>query len=202
MKRHLLLRDRRRRASLFQPNQLEFNFSPPRSRALVCCDFELEAKARDILNSLGVRSLGEKVRVEWNPRLRSAAGRADACRALISLNPLLREHGAVEIDRTFRHELAHLLAQFRANRRRVAAHGKEWRAACCDLGIGDEKRCHNLPFPLSQYAPRFLYRCPSCGGDFPRARPIRRAIACLACCRRHNRGAFDARFRLRLVETK
>ncbi len=203
MKAHRFLRDRRaRRASLFQPKQLEFNFSPPRSAAVACCDFELEAKAREILNSLGAKSLSKKVRVEWNPRLRSAAGRADASKALISLNPLLQEHDAAEIERTFRHELAHLLAQFRAGRRRVFAHGREWRTACRDLGIGDETRCHNLPFPITQRARRFLYRCPNCGRDFPRARRIRRAIACLACCRAHNRGDFDARFRLRLVETK
>jgi hypothetical protein len=30
-------------------------------------------------------------------------------------------------------------------------------------------------------------------------RRIRRAIACLACCRAHNRGRFDSQFRLRLV---
>jgi hypothetical protein len=30
-------------------------------------------------------------------------------------------------------------------------------------------------------------------------RRIRRAIACLACCRAHNGGEFDPRFRLRLV---
>jgi hypothetical protein len=31
-------------------------------------------------------------------------------------------------------------------------------------------------------------------------RRIKRAVACLACCRAHNGGDFDARFRLRLVE--
>jgi ribosomal protein L37AE/L43A len=45
----------------------------------------------------------------------------------------------------------------------------------------------------------FLYRCPSCGRDFPRVRRIRRGLACLACCRRHNRGRYDKRFQLRLV---
>jgi hypothetical protein len=30
-------------------------------------------------------------------------------------------------------------------------------------------------------------------------RRIKRAVACLACCRAHNGGKFDARFRLRLM---
>jgi hypothetical protein len=32
-------------------------------------------------------------------------------------------------------------------------------------------------------------------------RRVKRATACLACCRAHNGGAFDGRFRLRLVES-
>src|SRR5438132_277070 len=105
-------------------------------------------------------------------------------------------------DRTFLHELAHLLAQFRVGRKRISPHGDEWRAACLDLGIGDEKRTHNLPFPISQRARRFLYKCPNCEKSFPRVRKIRRAIACLACCRAHNDGEFDPRFKLRLVTCK
>jgi hypothetical protein len=30
-------------------------------------------------------------------------------------------------------------------------------------------------------------------------RRVRRAVACLACCRAHNGGEFDARFRLKRV---
>jgi predicted SprT family Zn-dependent metalloprotease len=114
----------------------------------------------------------------------------------------LQEHGAAEIDRTLRHELAHLLAQSRAGRRRISPHGAEWRAACRDLGIEEEGRCHTLPFPTTHQARRFLYRCPTCGSDFPRVRQLRRATACLACCRRHNRGKFHRRFRLRLVQSE
>jgi predicted SprT family Zn-dependent metalloprotease len=103
-----------------------------------------------------------------------------------------------EIDRTLRHELAHLLAQWRVGRRRIAPHGAEWRRACRDLGIADEARCHNLLFATQGYRPRYGYRCPNCKQEFPRVRRIRRAIACLACCRKHNGGDFDPRFRLKL----
>jgi predicted SprT family Zn-dependent metalloprotease len=219
-------------------------------------DHALEEKSRTILRQLGAATLAREIRVEWNPRLKTAAGRADFREKLISLNPRLRDHGqrgdenqlklecnmhssltnepytraAVdtlecnmhsslsrdaseilensgprrlvvldEIDRTLRHELAHLLAQWRVGRRRIAPHGEEWRQACCDLGIADEARCHNLPFATKAYPVRFVYHCPNCKQEFPRVRRIRRAIACLACCRKYNGGDFDPRFRLKLI---
>jgi SprT protein len=163
-------------------------------------DIQLEQQARELLMAHGASRIASEVRVEWNPRLKSCAGRADYKTKLVSLNPLLVHHGPNEIHRTFLHELAHLLAQFRARRKRIPPHGDEWRRACHDLGIGDEKRCHNLPLPVRQTVRRYRYRCPNCQRDFPRVRAIRRPMACLACCRAHNRGRFDKRFRLRLVE--
>ena len=161
-------------------------------------DVDLESKAREILYELGASKLASAIRVEWNSRLKTAAGRAHYRHKRISLNPRLLEHPA-EIDRTLRHELAHILAQFRTGRRRILPHGGEWRQACRDLRIADEKRCHNLPFPARRYVARFMYRCPNCRQEFPRVHRARRAVACLACCRAHNGGEFDARFQLRLV---
>ncbi len=161
-------------------------------------DPDLERQARELLRTNGANRIAMELRVEWNSHLKTAAGRADCRQKLISLNPRLLEHPA-EIDRTLRHELAHLLAQFRAGRRRVLPHGEEWQEACRDLGIADEKRCHNLPFPVSERARRFLYKCPNCQRDFPHTRRIKRAVACLACCRAHNGGEFDSRFRLKLI---
>src|SRR6266576_4844160 len=83
---------------------------------------DLEKKARQLLRSLGAKRIATELRVEWNSRLKTAAGRADHRQKLISLNPRLVEHPA-EIDRTLRHELAHILAQFRAGRRRISPHG-------------------------------------------------------------------------------
>ena len=176
--------------------------SEPASDALALqfqgLDPDLERQARELLRTNGANRIAMELRVEWNSRLKTAAGRADYRHKLISLNPRLLEHPA-EIDRTLRHELAHLLAQFRAGRRRVLPHGEEWQEACRDLGIADEKRCHNLPFPVSERARRFLYKCPNCQCDFPHTRRIKRAVACLACCRAHNGGEFDSRFRLKLI---
>jgi SprT protein len=179
--------------------QLEFVFERSAIHQRAGRDVDLELKAREILSAVGAERLAGLVRVEWNPRLKTAAGRADSCEKLISLNPRLSDYGQVEIDRTLRHELAHLFAQFRGGPRRVLPHGPEWRSACRDLGIGDEVRCHNLPFPISERARRFFYKCPNCARKFPRVRRIKRAVACLACCRAHNDGEFDARFRLKRV---
>ena len=162
-------------------------------------DVALETAARELLSSLGAKRIASELRVEWNPRLQTAAGRADYRQKLISLNPRLVEHPE-EIDRTVRHELAHILAQFRQkSRRRISPHGPEWQQACRDLGIAGEKRCHTLPFFAKRYAPRFIYRCPHCRRDFPRVHKLKRTVACLACCRAHNRGHFDLRFRLKLL---
>ena len=163
-------------------------------------DIELERLARQLLGSLGAKRIATELRVEWNRRLKTAAGRADYREKLISLNPRLGEH-AGEIDRTLRHELAHILAHFRQkSRRRISPHGPEWQQACRDLGIPDEKRCHTLPFPANRYAPRLIYRCPNCRRDFPRVRKIKRTVACLACCRAYNGGEYDVRFKLTLIK--
>ncbi len=136
----------------------------------------------------------------WNPRMRSCAGRAYSlppCR--IELNPRLRALSPGEVERTFWHELAHLVAHARAGRRRIAPHGAEWRRACVELGIPDESVTHRLPLPRRRAQWRHFYICPGCRQVLPRVRPIRRRVACLACCRAHNRGAFDPRFQFQRI---
>ncbi len=172
---------------------------PTSARATHSRDFELEAQSAALLRAARATRIADRVRVVWSSRLRTAAGRADSRSLVITLNPRLCEHGEAEIDRTLRHELAHLLAQSRAGRRRIRPHGDEWRAACDALGIGGESRCHALPFPVQRRTARYVYGCPCCRRDFPRVRRIRRRLACLACCREHNGGEFDARFTLRLL---
>ena len=156
---------------------------------------ELEKKVRALLRPLGCADLAARVRVRWNTRMRSTAGTAHAGKALITLNPRLRDFGDAEVDRTLRHELAHLLAHHRAGRRRITPHGLEWQQACRDLGLTDEKRCHDLPLPRREMAARHFYRCPHCSTVLSRVRPLRGKSACLACCRQHNRGRYAERFR-------
>ena len=184
---------------MLRPEQLELSFGRRAAQLASGRDLELETRARNILSTTAASLLAATVRVEWNSRMRSAAGRADYSEQLVALNPRLQEHGADEIDRTLRHELAHLLAQARAGRRRISPHGLEWRTACSDLGIPNEARCHTLPLPVHRRTARYLYRCPKCSRDFPRVRRIRRRLACLDCCRKYHGGKFFRAAQLQLV---
>ena len=187
---------------MLRPEQLELTFAvsaPPLIRR--GRDPVLEEQAARLLSALGARSLAVSLKIEWNPRMRSAAGRAHFVSRLISLNPRLCNHGVDEINRTVLHELAHLLAHARAGRKRIAPHGAEWQLACADLGVPREPRCHTLPFPVHRRSPRYVYRCPSCQREFPRVQPIRRQLACLACCRQFNAGKFWKPARFQLVQT-
>ena len=156
----------------------------------------LAESSRDLLRNLGCDALANVVQVRWNPRMRSTAGTANYAKSLVSLNPRLREFGEEEVARTLKHELAHLLAKHRAGRRRISPHGAEWKRACHDLGLDDETRCHNLPLPRRKIARRHIYRCPSCDLEIKRVRPFRQRVACLACCRTHNRNRYHEKFRL------
>ncbi|MEY5009147.1 MAG: hypothetical protein RLZZ253_286 [Verrucomicrobiota bacterium] len=155
----------------------------------------LETKARQLLAEVGCAVLAQKLQVRWNSRMRSTAGMAYPTRVLVTLNPRLISFGREEVDRTLRHELAHLVAHARVGRRRIAAHGPEWRQACIDLGLLDERRCHDLPLPKRSIRRSHFYQCPACGTELARVRPLKRKSACLACCKKHARGKYDERFR-------
>lgn len=170
----------------------------PRKSSRLRPDPLLEDFANQLLTAAGCRGL--KVSVCWNPGLRTTAGLAIWRERRIVLNPKLVEFSAGEVQRTLRHELAHLLAQHRAGRSRIEAHGPEWRAACADLGIPNEPRCHNLPFKRRKIGRKHFYACPACSTVLARVRPIRRRVACVKCCRKHNGGAYDERFRFKPAE--
>jgi len=153
----------------------------------------LEALGRQLLRAAGCRDL--ELNVFWNTRLRTTAGLACWSTKTISLNPKLAEVSQAEVQRTLRHELAHFLAQYRSGRRRISAHGDEWRKACKDLGIPDEARCHNLPFRRVRMERKYFYACRECGTTLARVRRVKNRLACLKCCRRHNDGKYHERFR-------
>lgn len=161
---------------------------------------ELLRQSQLLLYHAGSPRLAGLVDVRWNPRMRSTAGMAYWQKSLVTLNPRLAQFGAEEIDRTLRHELAHLLAQERAGKRRIAPHGPEWRKACRDLGLRDEKRTHDLPLPRRTATPRYFYQCPACGQKLARVKPLRKSSACLKCCRTHAKGRYDERFKFQSVK--
>jgi predicted SprT family Zn-dependent metalloprotease len=189
----------------FSRQQLEL-FSPPPETGLPGSasapplpsgdDPDLTTLSRSLVASLGIPDLAQRVLVRWNPRLRTTAGRAYRTRALIELNPQLVRISPEEIDRTLRHELAHLVAAHRAGRRKIPAHGRDWRHACSELGIPGESRCHDLPFKRRQVRRNFAYVCPACHHRLLRVRRLKSAAACYHCCRTHNHGRFDPRFQL------
>ena len=146
-----------------------------------------------------LRSIGEgfEVKVYWNPRLQTTIGLADCTNKTITLNPKLKKLFPQETDTTLRHELAHLLVHHRyPHRRKIKAHGEEWKQACVDLGIPNETRCHNLPLPRRKVTRRFVYECPACKTLLKRVRPIKRKkLACLKCCKRVHDGEYSELFR-------
>src|SRR5437773_5622263 len=170
------MRNAARKQSPFR--QLEFLFDASVISQLASAQ-ELQDRAEALLRRLNAGILTNRVRVEWNERMRTTVGRADFRRCLISLNPALQQFGPAEIDRTLRHELAHLLAYFRFGKRRIEPHGREWRNACCDLGISGERAGHTLPLVGRSLSRRLVYCCQNCQGLFPRLRGIGRATACL-----------------------
>lgn len=174
------------------------DLATPRRKSRLRHDPLLEDFANQLLKSVGCRHL--KVRVFWNPGLVTTAGLAVWRDRMVVLNPKLLEISAAEVQRTLRHELAHLLAKHRAGRLRIEAHGEEWHKACVDLGIPNEARCHELPFKRRRVARKFFYACPDCSAILSRVRPLRRKAACIKCCRKHNGGQYSERFRFQPVE--
>ena len=170
----------------------------PRRNTRLREDPLLEDFANQLLAAAKCRGL--TVSVFWNPSLRTTAGLACWRERRIVLNPKLLEVSASEVQRTLRHELAHLLAQHRAGRRRIDAHGPEWRLACADLGIPNEPRCHDLPFKRRRVARKYFYACPECSAVLARVRPLRRRVACVKCCRKFSGGAYAERFRFKPIQ--
>lgn len=174
--------------------------SRAKSRKHLRQDPILEEVARVLLKQTGCKELAREISVSWNPRLRTTAGLACYRTRSVILNPKLIEVSSEEVQITLRHELAHLVAQARAGRRRVAPHGAEWQAACRDLGIPNEARCHNLPFKQRRVTRRYFYQCPECGEILARVRPIKRRVACVKCCRKYNHGKYSEQFRFHMIE--
>ncbi|MDA7935715.1 SprT-like domain-containing protein, partial [Akkermansiaceae bacterium] len=68
-------------------------------------DEDLTAVCTRLCLMLGLPELAGRVGVEWNPRMRSTAGRATWPVCLIELNTRLPEISAEEVRRTLMHEL-------------------------------------------------------------------------------------------------
>jgi len=132
----------------------------------------LEEFANALL-SLVSRKLQEKqapyTRVFWNHKLRSRAGLAYPTLHCVVLNPSLLHFGTTCAHRILRHELAHLLADFRhPNLRDKPHHGAHWQQACSDLGIPGENLYHSIPLPQRTLKRKYFYHCPVCKSSLSR----------------------------------
>lgn len=159
-------------------------------------DSGLTAWCAETSNLLALPELARKVRVFWNPRMQTTAGRAWWPDRSIELNPKLKECQPEELWRTLKHELAHLIAYERCGRRRIEPHGPEWQSACTDLGIPGEQPFHTLPFKRRRVKRNHAYICPNCFATIHRVKAIQRTVACYDCCRKFNAGSYHDRFRL------
>lgn len=159
-------------------------------------DEELYSYARAALLRISERELAGVFQIRWNPRMRSAAGRAKLQTWSMEINPrllLMEQNGELEVRRTALHELAHLVAWKRAGDR---GHGAEWRKACAELGIPNEKVTHTLPLPVRRQKKRWLYKCNTCQESFKRVKKVKHKVACAYCCKAYNKGRFTPRFLL------
>lgn len=162
-------------------------------------DAGLTELCQQLLHSIDLAGAAKLVSVQWNSRLRSTAGYASFPAWKIELNPKLQEFEG-QVDRTMRHELAHLVAYHRAGRRRIEPHGAEWQQACADLGIPGESARHRLPLPRREVKRNYAYACAHCGFTVQRVRKFSRYTACRECCGKYNGGQYDAKFRFVLIQ--
>lgn len=159
-------------------------------------DMELTQICVRLCLDLGLEKLAHRVKVEWNPRMRSTAGRATWPTAVIELNVHLSSISKEEVHRTLLHELAHLVTYERYGNVRIQAHGVEWQQACAELGIPGERATHRLSLPSRSLKRKWIYTCGECGSSIERVRRFKRRVACYDCCRKVNGSGYDERFRL------
>lgn len=163
------------------------------------------------LNALYFEGLLPPCRIVWSRRLTRAAGNIDVRRRVMKLSvPLLVE--AFESDSLFarqflicgvacesspsalreilKHEMIHLWLH---EQNLPSGHTKEFRAKARAIGQPKTRHAIDLPRPRRGW----LYSCAHCGHEFTRRRRYGRAVACGPCCKKHNKGRFDERFKLR-----
>jgi len=146
---------------------------------------------------------GPGVRVFWNYRLLTTVGFARRNKnPSVELNPILQKgKHRKHLLCTFKHELAHILAKRRSGRKKIEAHGSEWRQACKDLGIPKEKPCHDIDVPRKDYRRKFFYICLECGNLHKRVRPYKTKMACIKCVIKHNgKAIYDPKFPMCLIK--
>lgn len=162
-----------------EPTQLELPLAAPRRRRgrlpSQRSPRALARLARWLGRRLGARRRVAGLRVVFNPRLRSSAGRACFRERVVELNPRLLDRHPDELVPTLVHELCHLVAGVRAG------HGPRWREAVAALGFRPET-CHRMPTEgLAARRRRWVWVCPRCADTYERRHRGARRYACARC---------------------
>lgn len=141
--------------------------------------------------------------LRWNSRLRASCGRfiPGKRNALywrqsppvieIATYLLEEENSLNHVTDTLGHEMIHYWLW---SRRKRYGHGSEFVEKMREMGVSRYN-------PVPRRRPyNHVYRCPSCGKDFPARRKLGN-LACLSCCRRFSGGRYDRQFRLYLLSS-
>ena len=165
----------------------------------------VERQTRALMDALGREHLGEPLSARgWAFAFDRARRRLGACHhprdarsAQVKRITLSRHHtnlgGWALMEDVARHEIAHALDYETRGR---SDHGPAWRRWARRCGA-DPTRLHEGELPYDPDAP-YHGTCPACGNAVPFYRRPTRRPACKACCRSHNGGRYDERFRLRV----
>ncbi len=143
----------------------------------------------------GVLPLDYQIR--FNPYLRRLTGRITYGMRLIEISEYhYRQYGFGDAVATLEHELLHLYLHTLG---KPSGHNLLFKRTAVQLGI---RVFHDNPYPRNRASRhRYVYECPSCQRMVFRRRRRDDALACGVCCRQLADGAWDARFRLKLIET-
>ena len=165
----------------------------------------------DELNQLYFEGVLPPCHLVWSRRLTRTAGTIDVRRKIIRLSvPLLIESfhtnslfvptfqicgvpcdsPATALREILKHEMIHLWLHVRGL---PSGHTHEFRAKA--RAIGQPRTRHAIALPAPKQG--WLYHCAHCGHEFMRRRRYGRAVACGPCCKKHNGGKFDERFKLK-----
>lgn len=117
------------------------------------------------------RVLDTRVRVAWNERLTTTAGRAFQRQGLVELNPTLLAKAPEQLAMVLVHEAAHIAA-FRLFGGNIPAHGRHWRSLM-RLAGHEPSVTHDIPIDDAEASPRarvrrrrryvYLRVCEACG---------------------------------------
>jgi predicted SprT family Zn-dependent metalloprotease len=123
---------------------------------------ELEQRAAQLLGQW--RVVDTAVRVAWNDRLTTTAGRAFLRLGSIELNPRLLSRAPEQVPTVLTHEAAHIAA-FRLFGANIPAHGRHWRSLMRIAGLPPEVTHKISVRGLRKAKRRYVYLrvCESCG---------------------------------------